>query len=360
MAESVTPNLNLAPFPLRGRRVLLLAPGDFSTFGAKTAVCYLRYRGEDVVAVVDHTKSGRSVEDIVGFGGDVSIVADVDSALALDPELAVVGVAPQGGRLNDLLRSQILRCVREGMDVASGLHDFLMDEPEIVVAARESGARLWDVRWVPSSQTVGTGHGCRTGARTALLVGSDCNVGKMTVTLELYQEARHRDLNVSWAATGQTGMMLRERGIAIDRVIADFIGGAAEDLVNYEGNGRDIVFVEGQGSLVHPGYAGVTLALMYGVMPDCMVMVHAPSREMIGDSPFRMPRLSGLIQLYQTVMEPLKKSPVVAIALNTAGFEPSAARDIINAAEQETGLPATDPVRFGSSNTLDAVLRFLE
>ena len=352
--------LNVAPFPLAGRRALLLAPAEFSTFGAKTAVCYLRYRGEDVVAVVDPMQAGKVVEDVIGFGGGLPIVATVEEALSLDPELAIVGVAPQGGRLTEALRNQILQCVRARIDVVSGLHDFLSDDRVVASTASDSGARLWDVRMVPPTQAVGTGYGCQTGARTVLLVGSDCNVGKMTATVELYKEAAQTGIDVSWAATGQTGMMLRERGIAVDRVIADFIGGAAEALVNYEGKDHELLFVEGQGSIVHPGYAGVTLGLMYGVMPDCMVLVHTPSRETIGEGPFEMPALDTLIELYEMVMEPLKRSPVVAIALNTAGFERSAARDIIERGKRDTGLPVSDPVRFGAEDILGAVVKQFE
>ena len=155
-------------------------------------------------------------------------------------------------------------------------------------------------------------------------------------------------------------MMLRERGVAIDRVIADFISGAAEELVDYEGAGHEILFVEGQGSIVHPGYAGVMLGLMFGIMPDCMVLVHAPSRAKIGDSPYDMPDLMDLVRLYEAVMSPLKKSPVIAVILNTAGFEEGEARDMIERAQSETGLPVSDPVRFGLSAVLDSVVEYLK
>ncbi len=350
-------SLCFAPFSLIGRRVALLAPGEFSTFGAKTAVCYLRYRQNDVVCVVDPVQSGRTVGEILGFGGDVPIVASVEAAVSHRADVAIVGIAPQGGRLSEDLYPYVVQCVEAGIDVVSGLHDFLAEDPRITEAARKSGARIWDVRMVPAEQTVGEGLGCQSGARTVLVTGTDCNVGKMTVTLELFNAARARGLNAAWAATGQTGMMLRERGIAIDRVIADFVGGATEELVEYEGKGRDIVFVEGQGSIVHPGYAGVALGLMYGAMADCMVLVHAPSRQTIGDTPFDMPSLSRLIALHESLMASLKESRVAAIALNTVGFETAIARDLIERAKRETGLPVTDPVRFGADDILDAVVK---
>jgi len=253
-----------------------------------------------------------------------------------------------------------LDCVHAGMDVVSGLHDFLREDEAIAEAAAQSGSQVWDVREVSEAHAVGTGRGCITGAKSVLFVGSDCNVGKMTATVEVFNEAARRGVNAAWAATGQTGMMLRGKGIAIDRVVADFIGGAAEALVNHEGRDRDVVFVEGQGSVVHPGYAGVTLGLMYGVMPDCMVLAHVPSRAHIGDSPFLMPPSADLVRLYEQAMAPLKISPVVAIAMNTAGFEAAAACDIMARAGHDTGLPVFDPVRFNASGLVDAILNHLQ
>lgn len=352
--------LNVAPFSLAGRPTVLLAPYEFSVFGAKTAVCYLRYRLVDVIAVVDPMSAGKTVEDIVGFGGTVPVLRDVDSAVSLGAEVAVVGIAPRGGQLSGELRPVVERCVELGLDVVSGLHDFLGRDPSIARAASRSGSRIWDVREVSAGGVVGTGRGCQSGAYSVLVVGTDCNVGKMTATVELFQTAVARGLNAAWAATGQTGIMLRGRGVAVDRVISDFVAGAVEELVNFEGEGRDLLFIEGQGSLVHPGFAAVTLGLMFGAMPDCMVLVHAPSRETIGDSKFEMPGVQDLVNLYETVMAPLKETPVVAIALNTAGFDDTTARVTIERIAAETGRATTDPVRFGAGVILDAIARNAE
>jgi uncharacterized NAD-dependent epimerase/dehydratase family protein len=351
------PMLNFAPFPLAGRRALLLADGEFSVFGAKTAVCYLRYRTDDVVAVLDHTKSGKTVEDVVGFGGDIPIVASIDEAA--NPEVAIVGVAPQGGRLTTTLRRQIVDCLDRGLDVASGLHDFIEDDRDINAASEKTRAHIWDVRRVPSHQVVGTGRGCTSGAHTVLVVGSDCNVGKMTATVEIYNEVAGRGVRASWAATGQTGMMLRGRGIAVDRVISDFVSGAAEALVNFEGKDSDLVVVEGQGALLHPGYAGVTLGLLYGVMPDAIVMVHAATRDRVGDTGPPMPPLPSVIASYETAMAPFKPAQVVAVALNTAGLADAEARDMMAETRAQTQLPVADPVRDGAAAIVDAIAEHL-
>jgi len=351
--------LSTAPFPIKGRKALLLANRSFSPTWAKTAVCFLMYRPEDAVAVLDAELAGRTAGDVVGFGGGVPIVGSIGEGLALDPDVAIVGTAPMGGMLEAGLRGEILACVGAGVDVVSGLHAFIEDDAEIRSEAARSGALLWDVRRVHGPFRVSKGEGCTTGARTALLVGTDCNVGKMTVTVELCKAATARGVNAAWAATGQTGMVLRERGICVDRVISDFVGGAAEELVNVEGAGSDLVIVEGQGAIVHPGYAGVTLGLMYGIMPDCMIMAHNVERDKLKrlDTPIRP--LAELIDLHERLMRPFKASRVVAVTLNTSSLGEGLARAAIESTQRETGLATADVVRFGCGPILDALLEHL-
>jgi len=349
--------LSFAPFSIEGRRVLLLAGSVFSPVEAKTAVCYVMYRGRDVVAVHRPGKPRSRVDELLGFGGGIPVVDDIDEALGFAPEVAIVGTAPTGGTLNSELREHITACLRGGVDVVSGMHAFLEDDEALARIAQESGARIWDVRRVEGQQRVSSGAGCTTGARVVAVVGSDCNVGKMTVSIELDREAARRGLRSAWAATGQTGMMLRGRGVAVDRVIADFVGGATEELVNEEGRNADIVFVEGQGSIVHPGYAGVTLGLIYGAQPDAFVLAHTADREhfkRFDDIP--VPPLPELIDLHERLMRPFKPARVVAIAVNTSCFDEDAARAFLAGVENETGRPATDVVRFGCGPIIDSVI----
>lgn len=177
----------------------------------------------------------------------------------------------------------------------------------------------------------------------------------MTVALELDRAARSAGLRSSWAATGQTGMILRGRGVPVDRVIADFVGGATEALVNLEGADRDVVFVEGQGALMHPGYGAVMLALLYGAMPDAMVLVHVAGRTRYKRFDVALPPLPEIIAGYETMMRPYKRSRVVAIALNTSALDDAEARRAIVDAAETTGLPAGDVVRFGTGRILSAL-----
>lgn len=344
-----------APFALAGRRLLLLADGCFTTTDAKTAACIAMYLPNDVVAVLDHTRAGKSVHATIGFGGEAPIVGTIEDALALAPEVAIVGTAPSGGDLDAATRSQIARCLQAGLDVVSGMHAFLSDDAELMASARVSGARVWDVRRVPEIRVVSNGKGCTTGAKVVLTVGTDCNVGKMTVALELDRAASASGVRSTWAATGQTGIMLRGRGVPVDRVISDFVGGAVQALVDEEGRDADLVIVEGQGAITHPGYAAVTLGLLYGAMPDAMVLVHTAGRERYKRFEPPIPPLAEVVALYESLLRSYKPARVAAIALNTSHLSEADARRALLAARDLTGLVADDVVRFGADPVWNAV-----
>ena len=344
-----------APFALSRRRLLLLADGCFTTADAKTAACIAMYRPRDVAAVLDATRAGQSVHEVLGFGGDAPIVASIDEALRFQPEIAIVGTAPAGGDLDPMVRAHVAHCLQAGLDVVSGMHAFLGDDDDLMRIARAHGARVWDVRRVPEIRSVSNGQGCTTGANVVLTVGTDCNVGKMTVAVELDRAASAAGVRSTWAATGQTGIMLRGRGVPVDRVISDFIGGAAQALVDEEGKDADVVFVEGQGSIAHPGYAAVTLGLLYGVMPDAMVLVHAAGRSHYKRFEPPIPPLPDVVHMYESLMQPYKPARVAALALNTSHLSEPEARRALLSARDATGLPADDVVRFGADTVWSAV-----
>ncbi len=337
-----------APFPMEGRRLLLLADGCFSSTEAKTAACLAMYRARDLVAVLDASQAGRTVHDVLGFGGDAPVVATIEEALARRPDVAVVGTAPAGGELDAAMRAHVMRCLETGIDIASGMHAFISSDERAMALARASGARVWDVRRVPETRLVADGAGCSTGAKVIATVGTDCNVGKMTVAVELDRAARASGVRSAWAATGQTGIMLRGRGVPVDRLIADFVGGVTQALVDEEARDADVVVIEGQGSITHPGYAGVTLGLLYGAMPDAMVLVHAAGRTRYKRFEHDIPPLPEVVALYEALMRPYKKSRVAAIALNTHRLPDDDARRALAHASDITGLPAGDLVRYGA------------
>jgi uncharacterized NAD-dependent epimerase/dehydratase family protein len=336
-------------------RLLILAEGfSGDAHYGKTARGVLAYGERPVVALVDSTRAGEEQ-------GGVPIVGAVADALGDGPTTALVGVATAGGRFPPAWRELLKDAIRAGLHVENGLHQFLADDSELSGLAAEHGVELRDLRRPPEGLNVTTGANLETGATHVLTVGSDCAIGKMTVSLELDRAARARGLASRFVPTGQTGIAIAGWGIAVDAVVADFIAGAAERLV-VEGRerGGELLMVEGQGSLSHPAYSGVTLGLIHGSAPHAYVLCHqAGATEIEGFPGHPLVPLPELVELHERISLPARPATVAAVALNTRTLDETAAREAIVAAEAETGLIADDPVRFGADRLLGAVLAAL-
>jgi uncharacterized NAD-dependent epimerase/dehydratase family protein len=335
-------------------RYLLLAEGfSGDPLYGKTMRGVLRYRREDVVAILDSTRTGETEDG-------VPVVGSLEEALRLGPTTALVGVVTQGGYFPPAWMELLRGCVEHGLDIENGLHVFLADDPELSALAEERDVELRDLRRPPADLSTATGENLSVDAKIVLTVGSDCAIGKMTVSCELDLEARRRGLRSVFVPTGQTGMAIAGWGIAVDAVVADFLAGAAERLV-VEGRARggELLWVEGQGSLLHPVYSGVALGLYHGSVPHLLVLCHEVGRTQIegaGGGPHPIPPLGELVELHERLALPARPARVAAVALNTSMLGEEGARAAIAAAEDETGLPADDPVRFGAARLVDAVL----
>jgi len=334
-------------------RILILAEGfSADPHYGKTMRGVLRYRRPDVVAILDSTRAGEEHEG-------VPVVGDVHAAMRFEPTSALVGVATQGGRFPPAWREVLRACIESGLSIENGLHEFLGDDAEMRELAERHGVELRDLRRAPGDLGTPTGQNLELRARTVLTVASDCAVGKMTVALELDRAARGRGIASRFVPTGQTGIAIAGWGISVDAVVSDFVAGAAERLV-VEGNerGGELLVVEGQGSIVHPAYSGVTLGLIHGCAPHVFVLCHqAGDTEVEGYPGHPLPTLPELVALHEAISLPRRKARVACLAINTRKLSADDdARAAIAAAEDETGLPADDPVRFGADRLLDAVL----
>jgi len=343
-------------------RFLIIADGEFGPLTSKTANSCIRYFPERVVAVLDRSHAGQTVQDVLGFGGSIPVVDDFEPGLTRGATAVLVGIAPPGGRLPPEWRAWLKRALVHRLEIWSGLHTFIGDDPELGALARERGVRILDVRKPPAELPIADGRAAEVDAYVILSVGTDCNVGKMTAQLELRDALVRRGHRASFVATGQTGIFIEGWGIAVDAVVADFIAGAAEQLVVQGAADADIVLVEGQGSLIHPGYSGVTLGLLHGACPDALVLCHQATREYIGDyhgrGPWvRIPPLAEVVELYERAAAPVRPTRVIGIALNTFDLDETRARAAMARASEDTRLPTTDPVRFGSEPLVEAVVR---
>ena len=231
----------------RSRRLALLAEGRFTLLDAKTAVGMLRYRPDQVAAVVDATRAGQTAQACVGVGGSIPVVADLEAASARGADSLMIGVAPQGGELPEEWRRMVREAIARGWDVLSGLHVFLGDDPELSALAAERGVQLIDARRPPATRSVAARRAAVLESLVVLTVGSDCNVGKMTTALELVRGLKQRGVSAAFVATGQTGMFIADGGVAVDAVPSDFAAGAMERLVIEAAREAEVVVVEGQG-----------------------------------------------------------------------------------------------------------------
>ena len=344
------------------RRLVILTEGHFGPHDAKTAMGVIRYGTDPIAAVLDSKIAGRSISEWVP-GRGIPAVATLADALALaePPNTLLIGIAPTGGRLPQDWRRIILEAIGAGMDVHSGLHTFLGDDPEFSSAAAAKGVQIVDFRRPPERRETAVGRPHAPGKRVILTVGTDCAIGKMSVALELRRSGLELGDKVAFVPTGQTGMMIDGWGVAVDRVISDFVQGTVEWLLEEAEERGDWILVEGQGSLDHPAYSSVTLGLIHGSTPHAMVMVHKPGLathdfDHRPDVSFPIAKLPGFIALHEQVAGLVAPSKVVAMALNTS-LIPSDddARRVIAEIAAETGLPTDDPVRFGADRLWPAV-----
>jgi uncharacterized NAD-dependent epimerase/dehydratase family protein len=352
----------MQPSPERHRdaapsRLVILAEGQFSFHHGKTAMGVIRYGSQPVSAVLDSTKAGQNVRSWFGDDArfDIPIVATLDEALRLTPPptALLIGIAPTGGKLPVEWRATIMSAIEHGLDVLSGLHTFIGDDPEFAAAARRRGVDIVDYRRPPERQETSVGRRHGPGKRVILTVGTDCAIGKMSVALDLRRAAIEAGLSAAFVPTGQTGMMIEGWGVAVDRVVSDFVQGTCEWLIEEAESRGDWILIEGQGSLDHPAYSSVTLGLIHGTTPHAMILVHKPGLDdhdwdHLPDRTFPLAPLPEFIRIHEAVAGLVAPSKVVAVALNTSLItDPAEARRAIAATEEETGLPCDDPVRFG-------------
>ena len=324
---------------------------------AKTALGVLRYGDYDVAAVLDREGAGTRVHDHVPDVQDAPIVAGI-ADLEEPIDALLIGIAPIGGGFEESWRPDVRAALEAGCDVISGLHYFLTEDEEFAALAAENDCDLRDVRKPHDELTVSQGIADGVDAEVILTVGTDCSVGKMTATMELARDAREAGHDAAVIPTGQTGIMIEGWGNPVDRVVSDFTAGAVEEMITDIGDDHDYLFVEGQGTIVHPAYSAVTCGILHGAMADKLVLCHAAGREAIhGYESFSLPSIGTYVDLYENLAEPVAPTTVAAGALNTHGIEDNGeARRAVETFEGTLEAPATDVVRFETEKILDALL----
>ncbi len=336
-------------------RIIVFTEGQANSGFAKTAISLLRYRQEHVTAVLDSSVAGKRCQEVFGAGGETPICGSLDEIPPADA--LFIGIAPAGGKLPIEWRPAIAGCLRRGIDIVSGLHEFVSEDPEFAELAQRHDVRIIDIRKNGHSRVAG-GVAFRRSNLRIHTVGQDCSVGKMVSAIEIDRELKRRGHDSSFVATGQTGIMIDGAGIPVDAVVADFISGAIESQVVAEQH-HDFVLIEGQGSLAHPSFSGVTLGLLHGCAPQGLVMCYAPAREAVLGLPHaQLVPLIRLVELYERIASVRAAAKVIGIAINSHGLsESEAAHECVRVSES-LQLPACDVYRDGAGVLVDAVLSY--
>lgn len=336
------------------RRLIILTEGHTEPITGKTASCVLRYRPEEVVALLDSSQSGRTTQELLGVGGSTPIVARLDEAPGANT--LMIGIAPSGGRIPPAWRAIILDAINRGMDVVSGLHEFIAESPDFAAAAKKSGSKIVDLR-KNDEQDVALRKNIREECLRLHTVGHDCCVGKMLVAVELTRALEAEGCDAKFIATGQTGIMIEGDGVPIDRVIADFVNGAIEKQVLAHQH-HEVLVVEGQGSLAHPKYSAVTLGLLHGCAPHGMIMCYEAGRTAVhGMEYIPLKPIAELIDVYETMANLISPSKVVGVAVNTRRLSAAQAAEERRRVRDELGLPICDVIRDGPEELVQAILQ---
>ena len=334
--------------------MVILTEGQLGTFSSKTAASLIRYKPDETVAVLDSVYAGRRLEDLLEIGAGIPVVATLREAMAYGPSSLVIGIATPGGVLPEDWRAVIHEAIEHGLEVINGLHTFLNRDEAFVRHAEQKGVQLWDVRQPPDDLDVGRHQAHGLPNLRVLTVGADSSIGKKIAAIEIDRAAREAGWDAEFVATGQTGIMIAGSGIAVDTVAADYISGAVERLV-LERKHRELLVIEGQGTILHPSYSGVSLGLLHGAAPQALVLCHQPGRDVMRNLPVPVPSYAEMIHAHETIARPLFACRVVAVSLNCFGMSMDDARREVDRVGQETGLPATDCVKFGCGPILEAL-----
>ena len=335
-------------------RYVILAHGAFDYIYSKTGNMLIRYQPKDVVAVIDSSQVGKTADDVLGWGGSIPCVASFNDTKQFSPTHLIIGSAPQGGFLDDLSLIEINNAIDSGCHIVSGMHVFLNEDRSLVKKSIENNVKLIDLRKPPDPPHFPSGSWKSRNFPVLMVVGSDCDTGKMTTAWEITQLLKKNNINVEFLGTGQTGILLSGKGVPIDAVTADFLAGEMEYCLDQYEDDIDLVVVEGQGALNNMFYSGVTLGLLHGCMPDFLILTHEPGREVdVSDHP--IPPLKELMELYLDLLKPFKDSAFLGMNFLTLKLDEDSALEYMSDTQKAFNIPVTDLIRFKNKELVSTI-----
>ena len=334
--------------------IAILCPNSFDYILNKTGNMLIRYKPESVSCIIDSDKAGLKAQDVLSYGGDIPVVANFDEAKEFSPDSMVIGNAPQGGFITEIYRMELRSAIKYGCNIYSGMHQFLNDDKEISLLAKEYGVKIYDLRRPPNPPHFSKGSWKDRKSKVLLIVGTDCDTGKMTTAWEISERLKKRGKKIEFIGTGQTGILLSGNGVPVDAVVGDFMAGEIEYAIDQIEDDIDLIIVEGQGSLTNMYYAGVTLGLLHGSMPDYMVMTDEPNRK-LDVTGYKMASIGSVMDLHISLMNNFKESKFLGINLLTLHMDEDEALNTIADFESEFQIPTTDLIRFGNRKLIEKI-----
>lgn len=339
------------------RRIALLTDGFSTPFLAKTAIGLIRYRTSDVAAIIDREHAGSTAKELFGYSSSIPVIGELKEVDGIDA--IYIGIAPPGGKMPIEWRPMLLDAIHAGIDVVSGLHEFLAEDDELVAASNRSGSKLIDVRRNRFRETA-KGYEPSKSCYRIHAVGHDCSVGKMVTMLEVRDGLLKQGKDAGFVATGQTGIMIAGTGLPIDCIVADFVNGAAEQLI-IEGDESDYLLIEGQGSISHPSFSAVTQGLLLGSAPHALIFCYEAGRtEVKGLPSIAIPPMQQQIDAFLVNARLRHPCELIGFSVNTRNLTPEEAAAEITRVETEFGLPACDVYREGAAKLVNATIQARE
>jgi len=341
------------------KKLAIYMQDSLNTDYGKMGFGVMRYTDHPVACVIDSNFSGQTVRSAVGQPFDFPVVSTIKDAKGLEAEILILGTAPSGGKFPDSWISPVEEALLSGMSLVNGLHDRLAERFEHLLIYGDGSQKIWDVRVPTFRPAIAMARAAGLSNQRVLMVGTDMAVGKMTTGLEVYKWVKNQGVSTDFIATGQIGITVTGKGVPLDAVIVDQAAGAIETLV-MEAKDSDVVFIEGQGSLLHPG-STATLPLMRGSCATHLILCHRASASTLRNpKQIKIPSLKEFIKLNEDltgVCGSLTQAKCVGVSLNTFGMTEEEALRTIREVEEETGLPATDVIRYGPEKLGKAILQ---
>ncbi|NWF88840.1 MAG: DUF1611 domain-containing protein [Ignavibacteriaceae bacterium] len=336
------------------RKIVALTEGYSNPHSAKTARNLIYYCPKEVVAIFDRNNVGKTSFELLGVGNlpVIGSLDDIDDANTL-----IMSIALPGGKLPKQYKEIMMQAIFKKMNVVSCGHEFISEDPDLVLAAKSNGVLLTDIR-KNNERGLANREGINPNCLRILTVGNDCSLGKMVTSIELARALQKRGIDAKFVATGQTGILIEGDGIPIDAVIGDYINGAAEKLV-LQNQHHEILVIEGQGSISHPRYSPVSVGLLHGTMPHGMIMCYEVGREFVNNMPgIKIPAMDVLVKLIEKLASVMFPSKVIGFAMYTKKISVDAAKNERIRIKEQFGLPACDVIRDGPEELIEAIINY--